>query len=553
MLISKPILLMGLLALSTIVSGCDSGLIDFEGTNDAWVSYQKGPGTRANDTSQAEFALNDFGTLNSHTMQTNAGPWKVYSVALLVNDAQKLGLPLSADSLPSVMRRYGFIIPTSIANWETDRAPEPHFTSPIGMNIGMTKPKAPGLQLQVANTGCVACHAGVTYDSQGLPTNNVWLGAPNTSINIEGYIMSVYGGLKVAATDTDSFMKKVRNVYPQMSAEEELTIKTFVMPLLKKKMKEYEATTDRPIPMTAAGPGMSNGLGALKFQAGLYNDGKFHTEAPLTSIPDFGNRQFRSSLLWDGTEAPVGENHFREITRSEATEDHLSDLAKLAAFFTVPVGGASFAEAQQQIPHLQEAAKFLYRYEAPRYPGKIDTSKAQAGNTLFASRCAECHGTYSNDLSHPLLMSYPNRLVQQGINGTDPNRWQDISQDLLDFMKTPAASIFASYVDVQQTGGYVAPLLSGVWNTAPYLHNGSVPTLWDLMHPETRPAKFMVGGHAFDMKKVGISYPEGYTPWSMPVEYDTSELGKSNAGHEWQFAGLTDAEKLELIEYLKLL
>jgi hypothetical protein len=92
-----------------------------------------------------------------------------------------------------------------------------------------------------------------------------------------------------------------------------------------------------------------------------------------------------------------------------------------------------------------------------------------------------------------------------------------------------------------------------VWNTAPYLHNGSVPTLWDLMHPETRPAKFMVGGHAFDMKKVGISYPEGYTPWSMPVEYDTSELGKSNAGHEWQFAGLTDAEKLELIEYLKLL
>jgi mono/diheme cytochrome c family protein len=551
--LGSKLFLLSFIALSTIVSGCDSSLVDFEGSNDAWVSYQKAPGTRASDLSQAEFALDDFGTLNSHTMETNAGPWKVYSVALLVNEVEKLGLPLSADSLPTVMRRYGFIVPESIANWETDRSPEPQFKTPIGLSLGMTKPNAPGLELQMANIGCTACHAGVTYDSQGLPTMNVWLGAPNTSINAEGYVMSIYGGLKIAAADPDSFMKKIHQVYPKMSIEESLTIKTFVMPIVKKKVKEFEATTDRPIPMTAGGPGLTNGVGALKFQAGLYNDGKFYAEAPLTSIPDLGNRQFRSSLLWDGADAPVGQSHFQEISRDQATEEHLSDLAKVAAFFTVPTAGASFASAEKNIPHVEEAAKFLYRYEAPRYPGKIDTAKAQLGSALFASRCSECHGTYSNELSHPMLMKYPNTLVDESINGTDPNRWQDITQDLLDYFKTPAASIFSSYVDVQRNSGYVAPLLSGVWNTAPYLHNGSVPTLWDFMHPETRPAKFMVGGHALDLQKVGINYPAGYTPWSMPVEYDTSELGKSNAGHEWQFAGLTDDQKWELIEYLKLL
>ena len=474
---SKAILI-GLFALSTIiVSGCDSSLIDFEGTNDAWVAYQKQPEARSADLSQAEFALDDFGTLNSHAMETNAGPWKVYSVALLMNDATKLGLPVSASSLPAVLRRYGFIVPSSISNWEKDRAPEPHFDSPIGMRIGMAEPKAPGLALEIANIGCTACHAGVTYDSNGLPTKNVWLGSANTSFNGEGYVMSVYDGLKIGAANTKSFMKTIRQVYPKMSKEEDFTIKTFVMPLLKKKMQEFEATTDRPIPITAGGPGLSNGLGALKFQAGLYDDRKLQTEAPLTSIPDFENRQFRSSLLWDGTEAPVGEAHFRAITRDEATEDHLLDLAKLGAFFTVPVGGSSFKQAEKQIPHLQEAAKFLYRYEAPRFPGPIDQDKAQKGQALFTSRCSMCHGTFSNDLSHPILMSYPNRLVDEDTNGTDPNRWEGITDNLLEFMKTPAGSIFASYVDVQRTGGYVAPILSGVWYTAPYLHNGSVPTL----------------------------------------------------------------------------
>jgi len=109
----------------------------------------------------------------------------------------------------------------------------------------------------------------------------------------------------------------------------------------------------------------------------------------------------------------------------------------------------------------------------------------------------------------------------------------------------------------------VAPPLSGIWATAPYLHNGSVPTLWHLMHPDQRPSRFYVGGHALAFARVGIAgdvdddgtmhYPRDYRPWSTPSLYDTSEPGRSNRGHETMFAGLSEADKRALLEYLKRL
>ena len=109
----------------------------------------------------------------------------------------------------------------------------------------------------------------------------------------------------------------------------------------------------------------------------------------------------------------------------------------------------------------------------------------------------------------------------------------------------------------------MAPILSGLWATAPYLHNGSVPTLWHLMTPESRPARFQVGGHALDFGLMGIAgaadaegtyrYPAGSAPWSVPEVYDTRQPGMGNGGHEESFSDLAEAEKRALIEYLKTL
>ncbi len=102
-----------------------------------------------------------------------------------------------------------------------------------------------------------------------------------------------------------------------------------------------------------------------------------------------------------------------------------------------------------------------------------------------------------------------------------------------------------------------------MWATAPYLHNGSVPTLWHLMTPDSRPERFYVGGHRLDFHKVGIDgflaadgvyrYRSTHRPWSEPHLYDTTLPGQSNAGHEREFAGLTERHRMALLEYLKLL
>lgn len=109
---------------------------------------------------------------------------------------------------------------------------------------------------------------------------------------------------------------------------------------------------------------------------------------------------------------------------------------------------------------------------------------------------------------------------------------------------------------------YRARPLDGVWATAPYLHNGSVPNLWELLSPETQRSKvFCVGSREFDSLKVGLD-PSCRT--GATTEIDTAREGNWNTGHEFKGdgsirrdgvlgRGLTDEERYELIEFLKTL
>jgi hypothetical protein len=96
--------------------------------------------------------------------------------------------------------------------------------------------------------------------------------------------------------------------------------------------------------------------------------------------------------------------------------------------------------------------------------------------------------------------------------------------------------------------------LNGIWATAPYLHNGSVPTLHDLLHPDRRPAKFAVGNREFDPVRIGYQYDltaTGPNIWT----YDTTQPGNSNIGHSGEAFGTTlpEDQKAALLEYLKKL
>jgi mono/diheme cytochrome c family protein len=102
----------------------------------------------------------------------------------------------------------------------------------------------------------------------------------------------------------------------------------------------------------------------------------------------------------------------------------------------------------------------------------------------------------------------------------------------------------------QSLQAYKGRALNGIWATAPYLHNGSVPTLYDLLLPAAdRPKKFRVGSRELDVKKVGLRHGESEYDGFL---FDTSQFTNSNAGHEYG-TKMTEEQRWDLVEYLKSL
>src|SRR5690606_33042997 len=98
--------------------------------------------------------------------------------------------------------------------------------------------------------------------------------------------------------------------------------------------------------------------------------------------------------------------------------------------------------------------------------------------------------------------------------------------------------------------------LDGIWARAPYLHNGSVPTLYHLLVPESRPTEFVRGNIHYDTERVGFAWDaaaagQKYTHW-----FDTGLAGRSNAGHT-DFLGIDWSSRPDdlgdLLDYLKTL
>jgi hypothetical protein len=112
------------------------------------------------------------------------------------------------------------------------------------------------------------------------------------------------------------------------------------------------------------------------------------------------------------------------------------------------------------------------------------------------------------------------------------------------------------YDDTRGRKVYRAKTLVGIWATAPFLHNGSVPTIYDLLKPAAeRPTAFPTGQREYDPVKLGIQTdPSQFTlpPGMIPFQFDTRVRGNWNTGHEWSFyPSLTDDARYAIIEFLK--
>ncbi len=200
---------------------------------------------------------------------------------------------------------------------------------------------------------------------------------------------------------------------------------------------------------------------------------------------------------------------------------------------------------------------YLCSLEVPKYPGKVNKELAEQGSKVFSESCAKCHGTYG------AASNYPNKFVSIKVVGTDATRLNGFSEEYVDFYnKTWFAKEKAKGYEATRPMGYQAPPLDGVWATAPYLHNGSLPTLYDVLNSKTRPKlftrTFATDDAAYDHKKVGWKVdvlnaaPKGLAPYEQRKIYDTTQPGRGNGGHTFGDA-FSDEERWAVIEYLKTL
>jgi hypothetical protein len=213
-------------------------------------------------------------------------------------------------------------------------------------------------------------------------------------------------------------------------------------------------------------------------------------------------------------------------------------------------------------PAFRDIQQWLINLEPPKYPFAIDKEKAAKGEAIFEKNCAKCHGTYGEK------WTYPNKVIPVDEIGTDPARFKGIEaaygeEYLKSWFGQEKGEWKFDGKPLRATDGYQAPPLDGIWATAPYFHNGSVPTLAGVLNSKSRPKlytrSFKTGEDDYDKVKVGWKITELREPPSEKepaIErrkvYDTSKPGRGNGGHTYGDA-LTDEERSQVIEYLKTL
>jgi mono/diheme cytochrome c family protein len=199
---------------------------------------------------------------------------------------------------------------------------------------------------------------------------------------------------------------------------------------------------------------------------------------------------------------------------------------------------------------------YLASIKPPKYPFAIDAALAGRGRAPFERNCASCHGTYGENAA------YPNLVLAAETIGTDPllaRTATDGSEER--FLRWAQRSFYGENARLAPAPGYYAPPLDAVWATAPYLHNGSVPTLEALLDSAKRP-KYWVrsfDSRDYNPRSLGWNYrelPSGKDAEKDPALrsriYDTTLPGYSNQGHTFG-DGLSADERAAILEYLKTL
>lgn len=207
------------------------------------------------------------------------------------------------------------------------------------------------------------------------------------------------------------------------------------------------------------------------------------------------------------------------------------------------------SESAEVDSHMPDVLAYINSLQAPEFPKAINLLLAEKGRVIFNNICSECHGTYDKD------EYYPNLLIPQSIIKTDSFLYS-ANYSNPQFINWFNASWFSTGdhpAKLEPFKGYIAPPLDGVWITAPYLHNGSVPTIEAVLNSAIRPGYWSrdFNNPEYDYEKLGWKFFTHGQAINKSV-YNTTLPGYGNYGHYFGDK-LSEEERTAVIEYLKTL
>jgi len=404
--------------------------------------------------------------------------------------------------------------------------------------VGVSRRRNVGLDRVFVN--CAVCHTSTVRDAPEAPPRLV-LGMPANLFDLYAFEHFFF-----RCANDERFNK--HNVIPDIAslgAGMDLADRYLVYPLavwiMRDRVKLLESRLGFSSKQPPWGPGRVDTFSAAKaiFDWPWKDLPDWHTERRVDS-ESVGTADFPS--IWLQAPRKVRADGRQMQLHWDGNNDKVEKRNLSAAFGTGALPPIIDHEAIARIE------SWLLAVEPPAYPYPIDQDLAAQGKALYATYCADCHGTSGRDFRGARVgFVTPIEAI-----GTDRYRLDNYVYELAVNQGTLYASTPYRFTHFRKTFGYANMPLDGLWLRAPYLHNGSVPTLADLLRPvDQQPAVFFRGYDLYDRVNVGF-VSSGSEAEKAGTPFDVRQRGNGNGGHAFG-TSLPAADKEALIEYLKTL
>lgn len=423
---------------------------------------------------------------------------------------------------------------TSLPSICSDRLPQGYatfgFISEPGRDLPIGVSRRRRLGLDQVGLNCAVCHTSTVRDAPGAPPRIV-LGMPAQQIDLQGFVRFVLE----CSLDNRLTADAIRGRLPKENGPslfERALLRLGYVGRLKGTIlnlrNRIAPALDDSVPRWGRGRvDTFNPYKAVQFNWDL-------TRVPpdeligASDYPSIWNQQPREGmhLHWDGDNDSVDERNLSAAL------------------------GAGVTPVTVDHDNLKRVRDWIWTLPPPPYPYPVDRALAARGAPIYQQLCANCHADH-RFRDGVIAGARVGQVEEIDVIGTDPYRLNSYTPFFV-------ANQYGLYPDspfrfshFRKTNGYANHPLDGIWLRAPYLHNGSVPTMRDLLDPpESRPTTFYRGYDVFDQERLGFVSTVPEADGQVFTRYDTSVPGNANTGHVYGTT-LPDEDKRAVVEYLK--